>query len=109
MLSGIEPADLIRAIRGSDIARLTRIPGVGKKTSERIVVELKDRLPQVEEPAASDTAVDASDVRDNVLSALVNLGYQRASVERMVDAVLRKVETREFEPLLREVLKSLSG
>ena len=109
VLSGIEPADLIRAIRGSDIARLTRIPGVGKKTSERIVVELKDRLPHVEEPAASDTAVDASDVRDNVLSALVNLGYQRASVERMVDAVLRKVETREFEPLLREVLKSLSG
>lgn len=109
VLSGIEPNDLIRAVKGSDIARLTRIPGVGKKTSERIVVELKDRLPQVEEPAASDTAVDASDVRDNVLSALVNLGYQRASVEKVVDTVLRKIESREFEPLLREVLKSLSG
>ncbi|MGE5833703.1 MAG: Holliday junction branch migration protein RuvA [Acidobacteriota bacterium] len=109
VLSGIEPGDLIRAIRASDIARLTLIPGVGKKTSERIVVELKDRLPQVEEPAASDTAVDASDVRDNVLSALVNLGYQRASVEKTVDIVLRKIEKREFEPLLREVLKSLSG
>jgi Holliday junction DNA helicase RuvA len=109
VLSGIEPDDLIRAVKGSDIARLTRIPGVGKKTSERIVVELKDRLPQVEEPAASDTAVDASDVRDNVLSALVNLGYQRASVEKVVDTVLRKIESREFEPLLREVLKSLSG
>lgn len=109
VLSGIEPGDLIRAIRGSDIARLTRIPGVGKKTSERIVVELKDRLPQVEEPAASDTAVDASEVRDNVLSALVNLGYQRASVEKVVDTVLRKIDKREFEPLLREVLKSLSG
>jgi len=109
VLSGIEPNDLIRAVKGSDIARLTLIPGVGKKTSERIVVELKDRLPQVEEPAASDTAVDASDVRDNVLSALVNLGYQRASVEKVVDTVLRKIESREFEPLLREVLKSLSG
>jgi holliday junction DNA helicase RuvA len=109
VLSGIEPNDLIRAVRGSDIARLTRIPGVGKKTSERIIVELKDRLPQVTEPAASDTAVAAGDVRDNVLSALVNLGYQRTSVEKMVDTVLRKVETREFEPLLREVLKSLSG
>jgi holliday junction DNA helicase RuvA len=109
VLSGIEPNDLIRAVRGSDIARLTRIPGVGKKTSERIIVELKDRLPQVTEPAASDTAVAAGDVRDNVLSALVNLGYQRTSVEKMVDTVLRKVETREFEPLLREVLRSLSG
>ena len=109
VLSGIEPADLIRAVRGSDIARLTRIPGVGKKTSERIVVELRDRLPTMEEPPASDAAPEAGDVRDNLLSALTNLGYQRASVEKTVDAVLRKIESREFEPLLREVLKSLSG
>jgi Holliday junction DNA helicase RuvA len=109
VLSGIEPADLIRAVRGSDIARLTRIPGVGKKTSERIVVELRDRLPKMEEPPASDAAPEAGDVRDSLLSALVNLGYQRASVEKTVDSVLRKVETREFEPLLREVLKSQSG
>jgi Holliday junction DNA helicase RuvA len=109
VLSGIEPADLIRAVGSSDIARLTRIPGVGKKTSERIVVELKDRLPKLDEPAASDTAVEASDVRDNVLSALVNLGYQRSSVEKTVDTVLRRIESREFEPVLREVLKSLSG
>ena len=109
VLSGIEPADLIRAVRGSDIARLTRIPGVGKKTSERIVVELRDRLPKMEEPPASDAAPEAGDVRDNLLSALINLGYQRASVEKTVDSVLRKVETREFEPLLREVLKSVSG
>jgi Holliday junction DNA helicase RuvA len=109
VLSGIEPADLIRAVKGSDIARLTRIPGVGKKTSERIVVELKDRLPKVEEAAASDTVSDAGDVRDNLISALVNLGYQRGPVEKVVDTVLRKIETREFEPLLREVLKSLSG
>jgi Holliday junction DNA helicase RuvA len=109
VLSGIEPSDLIRAVRGSDIARLTRIPGVGKKTSERIVVELRDRLPKMEEPPASDAAPEAGDVRDNLLSALVNLGYQRASVEKTVDSVLRKVETREFEPLLREVLKSQSG
>lgn len=108
VLSGIEPADLIRAVKGSDIARLTRIPGVGKKTSERIVVELKDRLPKMDEPPASDAAPEAGDVRDNVLSALTNLGYQRSSVERTVDAVLRKTEAREFEPLLREVLKSLS-
>jgi Holliday junction DNA helicase RuvA len=109
VLSGIEPDDLIRAVKGSDIARLTRIPGVGKKTSERIVMELKDRLPKVEEPAASDTVSEAGDVRENVISALVNLGYQRAAVEKKVDGVLRRIETREFEPLLREVLKSLSG
>jgi Holliday junction resolvasome RuvABC DNA-binding subunit len=71
-------------------------------------VELKDRLPKIDEPASSDTAVEASDVRDNVLSALVNLGYQRASIEKTVDSVLRRIEIREFEPLLREVLKSLA-
>jgi Holliday junction resolvasome RuvABC DNA-binding subunit len=63
----------------------------------------------MEEPPASDAAPEAGDVRDSLLSALVNLGYQRASVEKTVDSVLRKVETREFEPLLREVLKSQSG
>jgi Holliday junction DNA helicase RuvA len=109
VLSGIEPAELVRAVRGSDVARLTRIPGVGRKTSERIVIELKDRLPKMEEPPVSDAAPGAGDVRDNVLSALTNLGYQRSAVEKTVDAVLRKIESREFEPLLREALKSLSG
>src|SRR5207244_11325091 len=72
VLSGIEPVELIRAIERGDIARLTAIPGVGKKTSERIVLELKDRLPrpQVAAAAAGAALSDAAVVRDDVLSAL---------------------------------------
>jgi holliday junction DNA helicase RuvA len=112
VLSGIEPAELTRAIRSSDIARLTRIPGVGKKTAERMVLELKDRLPQadVTEPSRVDAATDTEpDVRDDLLSALANLGYQRSSVEKTVDKVLRSAEDRSFEPLLRATLKQLMG
>ena len=110
ILSGIEPAELMRAIRSSDVARLTRIPGVGKKTAERVVLELKDRLPQ---PAAEETGAAASDgaddVRADLLSALANLGYQRASVEKTVDKVLQTSDDRSFEPLLRATLKLLIG
>ena len=112
VLSGIEPAELTRAIRSSDVARLTRIPGVGKKTSERLVVELKDRLPPVDatEPSKTEAATDAEpDVRDDLLSALANLGYQRSAVEKTVDKVLRSAEDRTFEPLLRATLKLLMG
>ncbi|TAK17825.1 MAG: Holliday junction branch migration protein RuvA [Acidobacteria bacterium] len=107
VLSGIEPADLVRAIRGSDYGRLTSIPGVGRKTAERIVIELKDRVNKLTTDAADITAAPGDDVRDDVLSALANLGYQRAAAEKAVDRALGKVATREFEPLLREVLKAL--
>ena len=112
VLSGIEPAELTRAIRSSDVARLTRIPGVGKKTSERLVVELKDRLPPADltEPSKTEATTDAEpDVRDDLLSALANLGYQRSAVEKTVDKVLRSAEDRSFEPLLRATLKLLMG
>jgi Holliday junction DNA helicase RuvA len=108
VLSGIEPAELVRAVRQGDIGRLTRIPGIGRKTAERIVLELKDRLP-TDDAAPEATAHDAGDsVRDDVLSALVNLGYQRAAVEKSVDQVLRRLAPADFEPALREVLKELS-
>lgn len=107
VLSGIEPADLVRAIRGADFGRLTSIPGVGRKTAERIVIELKDRVNKLTTDAADLTAAPADDVREDVLSALGNLGYQRAAAEKAVDRALGKVEAREFEPLLREVLKAL--
>jgi Holliday junction DNA helicase RuvA len=112
VLSGIEPAELTRAIRSSDIARLTRIPGVGKKTAERLVVELKDRLPQTDatEPSKTEAGAEGEpDVRDDLLSALSNLGYQRSAVEKTVDKVLRSSEDRTFEPLLRATLKLLMG
>jgi Holliday junction DNA helicase RuvA len=108
VLSGIEPGDFIRAVRQSDLARLTSIPGVGKKTAERIVIELRDRLPQAEATPEAREAGAADDVRVDLLSALANLGYQRGSSDRVVDRVLARVETRAFEPLLREVLKELT-
>jgi holliday junction DNA helicase RuvA len=111
ILSGIEPAELTRAIRSSDVARLTRIPGVGKKTAERVVLELKDRLPEslvaVPEPAGG--AGPDADVRADLLSALANLGYQRGAVDKTVDKAIASTDDRSFEPLLRATLKLLVG
>jgi Holliday junction DNA helicase RuvA len=106
VLSGIEPAVLVRAVRQSDLGRLTSIPGVGKKTAERIVVELRDRLPKTDavEPDAA-----GEGERSDVLSALANLGYPRAAAEKAVEKVLQRAGTRTFEVLLREVLKELAG
>jgi Holliday junction DNA helicase RuvA len=111
VLSGIEPGDLVRAIKSTDLARLTKIPGVGRKTAERLVLELKDRLPQAALDAASGSGAvpeDETGPRADVLSALSNLGYQRASVEKTVDRVLGKSPDMTFEPLLRETLRALS-
>ena len=109
ILSGVEPTDLVRAISGNDLGRLTAIPGVGRKTAERLVVELRDRLAQDlgASPATPITAGAA--VRDDLLSALANLGYQRAAAEKAVDRVVgRSAEAAGFEPALREVLKELA-
>ena len=107
VLSGIEPPDLVQAVSRGDIARLTAIPGVGKKTAERMVLELKDRLSvlsatvQVEQtPAAS--------AREDLLSALLNLGYHRPAAEKAVDAVLASEPGAALEVALRHALRRLS-
>ncbi|MFN7918348.1 MAG: Holliday junction branch migration protein RuvA [Vicinamibacterales bacterium] len=108
VLSGIEPNDLIKAIQRGDLARLTAIPGVGKKTSERIVLELKDRLPlaaHTEVPAGG--APEPSDLKDDVLSALMNLGYHRPMAEKAVDAAI-KAKAGDFEQTLRQALRELA-
>lgn len=108
VLSGIEPADFVRAVRQADLGRLTRIPGVGRKTAERIVVELKDRLPEAGDGAAP--AADESDgLREDVLSALANLGYQRTAAEAALTRILRDHDARDFQTVLRQVLKALAG
>ncbi len=109
VLSGIEPADLIRSIRTQDVARLTAIPGIGKKTAERIGLELKDRLPQAMHAAeaAVPAATGTDQLRDDLLSALVNLGYQRPAAEKAVDGVLKASPSMEFEQALREALRSM--
>lgn len=106
VLSGIEPADLVRAIRQGDIARLTSIPGIGRKTAERLVVELKDRLRAADDDGGAQGA--AGGLRDDLLSALVNLGYQRTTVEKTVDTVLGRSGGADFQGALREILRELS-
>ncbi len=110
VLSGIEPNDLIRAIERGDIARLTAIPGVGKKTSERIVLELKDRLPRVPVATAApaDAVGDRSGVRDDVLSALVNLGYHRPLAEKAVAVALKTAPDGGFESTLKQALREIA-
>jgi Holliday junction DNA helicase RuvA len=110
VLSGIEPLDLIHAIERGDLARLTAIPGVGKKTSERIVLELRDRLPRVELAAAGEALpVDAAPLlRDDLLSALINLGYHRPLAEKAVDAAIKRTPDGDFERTLKQALRELA-
>jgi holliday junction DNA helicase RuvA len=110
VLSGIDPADLVRAVQAGDIGRLTMIPGVGKKTAERIRLELTDRLPQqlTAELAAVEGELPAeTTLRADLLSALVNLGYHRALAEKAVGAALKTPGDRTFERVLREALSKI--
>ena len=109
VLSGIEPAELIRAVRTQDVARLTSIPGVGRKTAERIGLELKDRLPaslQAAEPAPA-AAAPGDQLRDDLLSALLNLGYHRPVAERAIDRVTGGTPALSFEEALKGALRQL--
>jgi holliday junction DNA helicase RuvA len=108
VLSGIEPGELMRAIERGDVARLTAIPGVGRKTSERIVLELKDRLPRSPAGLAGDGAPAPAAVRDDVLSALANLGYHRPLAEKAVAAVLKEAPDAGFEHALKRALRELA-
>jgi Holliday junction DNA helicase RuvA len=109
VLSGIEPAELTRAIERADLARLTAIPGVGKKTAERIVLELKDRLPRAQAaPLAVGGAIDAGSLRDDVLSALLNLGYHRPLAEKAVESAVRTTPDGNFERTLKQALRELA-
>ncbi len=108
VLSGIEPADLMTAIHRGDLARLTAIPGVGKKTSERIVLELKDRLPKVVDvPEAAGAKSAPSSLRDDVLSALIGLGYHRPLAEKAVDASIAAGHA-DVQQVLRQALRELA-
>jgi Holliday junction DNA helicase RuvA len=108
VLSGIEPAELIKAVRVQDIARLTAIPGIGKKTAERISLELKDRLPTALTAGQPPAVTSPEDqLRTDLLSALLNLGYQRTAVEKAIDKVTRNAPDVRFEQALKEILRLL--
>jgi Holliday junction DNA helicase RuvA len=109
VLSGIEPGELIGAIERGDLARLTAIPGVGKKTSERIVLELKDRLPKTRVVVEAAGEPEAPVLRDDLLSALINLGYHRPLAEKGVDAAMKAAgRDAGFERTLKQALRELA-
>jgi Holliday junction DNA helicase RuvA len=108
VLSGIESGDFVRAVEQGDVSRLTRIPGVGRKTAERMTLELRDRLPKTD-AAAPAPAAAPDGPRGDVVSALVNLGYQPAAVDKALDAVSKDAPAGvSFEDLLRRALRHLS-
>ena len=105
ILSGLAAPDLIAAIRRGEVERLVRIPGIGKKTAERMVLELRDKLPTAagEEPATPTATLTAID--QDVLSALLNLGCGRPQAEAAVRKAKLSDVAAEFEPLFRKALE----
>jgi Holliday junction DNA helicase RuvA len=112
MLSSLVAADLQQAIAGADIARLQRIPGIGRKTAERVILELKDKvlLLELPMPAQAESAVGADDqLVGDVISALLNLGYKRTEAEKAVQAVrAQQDKAPALETLLKETLRLLA-
>lgn len=107
ILSGMPADEMVGAIRGNDLARLTRIPGIGRKTAERMVLELRDKLPAPGPSAAAATpAMNATE--EDVLSALLNLGYQRAAAEKALAAVVKNGKSGSFDAMFRDTLSALS-
>lgn len=107
ILSGMDTEAMMNAIRGNDVARLTRIPGIGKKTAERMVLELRDKLPA--SSAEPEGAMQpAGGIAEDVISALVNLGYQRVVAEKAVTSASKSEQTQSFEAMFRGALGVLS-
>ena len=105
ILSGIAAPELIQAIRRGEVDRLVRVPGVGKKTAERMVLELRDKLPAASGAAAEPAAPSLSEIEQDVLSALLNLGCARPQAETAVRKAKSGGTAPEFEPLFRRALE----
>jgi Holliday junction DNA helicase RuvA len=109
ILSGMSTEELIPAIRGNDLGRLTKIPGVGRKTAERMVVELKDKLETMAISEQKPAAASPAGVEADVVSALINLGYDGRTAENAVTEGKREAGTSNFEKLLKASLRVLTG
>lgn len=111
VLSGISADRLIVAIRGQDHATLTRVPGIGKKTAERVVLELKDKLDEVAVslPGPAASGISHGPAGDDALSALTNLGYPRPAAQKAIEAVLAKdpAAKDDFETLFRAAMQAI--
>jgi Holliday junction DNA helicase RuvA len=109
ILSGMSVDDLVPAVRTGDLARLTRIPGVGRKTAERMVVELRDKLAAMEGPEDARHPVTTTGTSGDVVSALLNLGYEQRTAEQAVERAKKEGAMETFEDLLRATLQQLSA
>jgi len=113
ILSGIGPGELLEAIAGGDAVRLQAIPGVGKKTAERIVLELKDKAQKIrgdtELPPTLVTSDQDKRVLDDAVSALMNLGYPAKSAKSAVDKAVSHMKEPKLEDVIKEALKSLAS
>lgn len=107
VLSALSVTELARAIAGSDFGRLSKVPGIGKKTAERLVLELKDKLPNPGGEVAPPAGAPVSDAKRRLLSALTNMGYRAAEAERAVTGLGSKVEAAPIGELLKEALARL--
>jgi Holliday junction DNA helicase RuvA len=116
MLSGMSADEIIAAIRTSNLARLTSIPGIGRKTAERLVIELRDKMTALSSPAleeelkaqAAGGPASEDSLREDALSALINLGYQRAAAEKAITQAMQEGDELSVELILRRSLRSLS-
>ena len=112
ILSGLEMEELVPAIRRGDVSKLVHIPGVGRKTAERLIVELREKLDKlaIEEavPEAKAPPVRPASVEEDVLSALVNLGYTRFVAEKAVQEAHQEALNGDFEQLLKASLRLLA-
>jgi len=109
ILSGMSVDDLIPAVRAGDLVRLTRIPGVGRKTAERMVVELRDKLAAMGTPETARQPVATTGAAADVVSALLNLGYEQHAAEQAVERAGANGAPGSFEALLRATLQQLSA
>jgi holliday junction DNA helicase RuvA len=105
--------ELIRAIRDNNLVKLVAVPGVGKKTAERLVVELRDKMTKLAaglqaEPVASDYTPATNAMSDDIVSALINLGYQKAAAEKAVANVSKENADANFETALKLALRHLA-
>jgi Holliday junction DNA helicase RuvA len=109
ILSGMSVDDLVPAVRAGDLVRLTRIPGVGRKTAERMVVELRDKLAAMETPETARQPAATTGTAADVVSALLNLGYEQRTAEQAVERADKDGLPESFEALLRATLQQLSA
>lgn len=111
MLSGMDADEIITAIKNNDLAKLTAIPGVGRKTAERLVIELRDKVAEIgpQQIVRDDKAAAATDrIYDDALSALLNLGYQKSAAEKALRAANNEVSEPNVQRILRAALRNLA-